>query len=85
MRGRGEAYMPPPPPPHINNILPMYLSEEAPSILKIGPRLKKFTYSLWETAKVGWVVDFLLRVCLKIGCSFTFHEIRLIFLAEIEL
>ena len=26
-------------------------------------------------AKVEWVVDFLLRFCLKIGCNFTFHEI----------
>ena len=37
----------------------------------------------WEPAKLGWVVDFLLRFCLKIGCIFTFHEMRLVFLAEI--
>ena len=39
----------------------------------------------WEPAKVDWVVDCLLRFGLKIGCVFTFHEMRCIFLAEIEL
>ena len=52
---------------------------------KIGPGSKKFSYGAWEPAKVGWVVDFLLRFCLKIGCIFTFHEMRWYFLAEIEL
>ena len=52
---------------------------------EIGPGSKKFPYGAWEPAKVGWVVDFLLRFCLKIGCIFTFHEMRWYFLAEIEL
>ena len=52
---------------------------------KIGPGSKKFSYGAWEPAKVGWVVDFLLRFCLKIGCIFSFHEMRWFFLAEIEL
>ena len=52
---------------------------------EIGPGSKKFTYGAWEPAKVGWVVDFLLRFCLKIGRFFSFHEMRWIFLVEIEL
>ena len=52
---------------------------------KIGPGSKKFSYGAGEPAEVGWVVDFLLRFRLKIDCIFTFHEMRWIFLAEIEL
>ena len=37
---------------------------------------KKISYGAWETAKVGRVADFLLRFCLKIGCNFTFYEMR---------
>ena len=43
---------------------------------KIGPGSKKISYGAGEPAEVGWVVDFLLRFCLKIGCIFTFHEMR---------
>ena len=53
--------------------------------LKIGPGSKWFSYAAVEDAKVEWVVDFLLRFCLKIGCIFNFHEIRWFFLAEIKI
>ena len=43
---------------------------------EIGFGSKKFSYGAWDAAKVGWVVDILLRFCLKIGCNFSFHEMR---------
>ena len=52
---------------------------------EIGFGSKKFSYGAWDAAKVGWVVDILLRFCLKIGCNFSFHEMRWIFLVEIKL
>ena len=52
---------------------------------KNGLVSKKICYCAWEAAKIGWVVDFLLQLCLKIGCNFNFHEIRWTFLTEIKL
>ena len=46
---------------------------------KMGPGSKNFSYGAWEPAKVGWVVDFLLRFCLKIGCIFYFPWNEMIF------
>ena len=43
---------------------------------EIGSGSNKFSYGAWDAAKVGWVVDILLRFCLKIGCNFAFHEMR---------
>ena len=43
---------------------------------KIGFGSNRFSYSVWQAVKVGWVVDFLLRFRLKIGYIFTFHEMR---------
>ena len=43
---------------------------------QIGFGSKKFFYGAWDAAKVSWVVDILLRFCLKIGCNFSFHEMR---------
>ena len=43
---------------------------------EIGFGSKKNSYDAWEDAKVWWVVVFLLRFCLNVGCSFNLHEIR---------
>ena len=50
---------------------------------KIGLVSEKFSYGLWEALKVGRVVHFLLRFCLKIDYNFTFTERRWNFLVEI--